>query len=1308
MSEHQPFVHLHVHSEFSLLDGLSRIAHLTERARRLNMPALALTDHGTMHGTIDFYRRCRKAGIKPILGVESYLAERRMEDRDPELDRSRYHLLLLAENQTGYQNLLRIVSEAQLHGFYYRPRTDRDYLAQHSEGLITTTGCLAGEIPQAILVGNMKKAHRLMNWYVDVFGRERFFVELQEHSIPELTRVNKTLIEMAGRYDLSLVATNDVHYTTAAEAGPHDVLLCIQTGKPVSTGDRMRMSDGSYYLKSHDEMAALFGEVPGALSNTLLIAEMCHVNPEPEGYHLPQFDVPEGYSPATYLRHLCEKGLAWRYGDERAATDAALRQRLDHELTTIHRMGFEAYFLIVWDLCEFARQRDIWWNVRGSGAGSLVAFTLGITGIDPLENGLIFERFLNPDRVSMPDIDLDYPDDRRHEMIEYTIHKYGSDKVAQIITFGTMGARAAIRDVGRVLEVPLSEVDGVAKLIPAIPGKPVSIENALDPHHEFFSGELARRYGSEETVRQMVDMARNLEGVARHASTHAAGVIISDRPLVEYAPLHRPTSGGDGEGIGVVTQWPMEVLESIGLLKVDFLGLSTLTVLRKAAELIEQRHGIRYNMENIPYDVGQRGPDPDRAPEALFEMLSRGDVAGVFQVEGAGMRRLMMQMRPTRFDHIIAAISLYRPGPMENIPEYVARMHGKKVVSYHHADLEPILSDTFGVLVYQEQIIRIAADIAGYAPGEADTIRKAVAKKKRDLMDLHRAQFIAGAQSRGYSPATAEAIWGDIEFFARYGFNKAHAADYAVITCQTAFLKAHYPVEYMTALLSVESSNTDKVAQYLAEARRMGITVSPPHINRADLDFIIEEVDGQPIIRFGLGAIKNTGTGALELILQERRAGGPLATLADLCERVDLRRVGKRALESMIKVGVFDEWGTRPQLLDALDRMLAHSAGTIAAAAAGQMTLFGGANGIELDVNVELLRKENELPRLDRREILNWEKELIGVYISEHPLTRYLDLMKEVVSATSAELDESVNGRTVAMLGLLTYLRRHVTKKGDAMAFGSMEDLQGTVELIFFPRIWKDVRASLDLDRVYLVRGTVRVDSGDRAQLIVESIENSLSLPRASGEPAPLPVRETLIAPPADEDLEPQPADGIEETWPSAEAAALSRQARAPAQRDDSPRNNAAPHPPRQGSSPAKSAAPPLAQRGLSQGKSAAPPPPPNFNEEDARWLRPAASGPAAPEVFTPSPGHGGIDAAPAPQAERRMVVVDIDGNVDWRETCRQIVAISGEYDGAEGLIIRLPDQKMAMSFPNLNTRYCRQLRRAMEAIPSIRAITLD
>lgn len=1258
MSSHQPFVHLHVHSEFSLLDGLSRIKHLAKQARALNMPALALTDHGTMYGTIDFYRACKREGIKPILGVETYVATRRMDQKDPQKDRERFHLLLLAQNQTGYQNLLKIASDSQLEGFYYRPRIDHDYLAQHSDGLIATTGCLAGEIPRAIQNGNMKLAHELMAYYLDVFGKERFFVELQEHSIPVLTEVNKTLVSMANRYDLQFLATNDVHYTFADEADPHDVLLCIQTGKSVDDANRMRLSDQSYYLKSREEMARVFGEVPGALDNSLLIAEMCDVNPEPDGYHLPNFDVPEEHTPQSYLRLHCEKGLVRRYGQERAAHDPAVRQRLEHELNIIHSMGFDTYFLIVWDLCEFAREKDIWWNVRGSGAGSVVAYTLGITGIDPLENSLIFERFLNPDRVSMPDIDLDYPDDRRHEMIEYTVRKYGSDKVAQIITFGTMGARAAVRDVGRALDVSLSEVDAIAKLIPAIPGKPCSIEDVLNRDHEFYTAELAERYTTEAGVKRLLDTARQLEGVARHASTHAAGVIISDRPLVEYAPLHRPTNSSDSN-VGTVTQWPMEILESMGLLKVDFLGLSMLTIMRRACELIEARDGIRYTMENIPYDVGHVGPDPEKKPEELFDLLGHGDVLGIFQVEGAGMRRLMVEMKPRRFDHIIAAISLYRPGPMENIPTYIARMHGREKVQYHHPDLKPILEDTYGILVYQEQIIRIAAELAGYEPGEADMIRKAVSKKIQALMEKHRQQFTDGAMANGYAREVCEAIWGDIEYFARYGFNKAHAADYAVITCQTAFLKAHYPVEYMAALLSVERNDTAKVALYLADARRLGIVVKPPDLNTAGLDFTIEGDEARPLIRYGMGAIKNAGEGAIQVILDEREAGGPFSDLVDLCERVDLRRVGRRALESMVKVGVFDQWGSRPRLLDGLDRMMSYSATSHDAAAVGQMSLFGSGSSTQMNVAVELMRSEADVPTIDQRELLDWERELIGVYLSEHPLQRKLDALQDVVNATTAELDSSMNGRGVTIAGIIARLRHHTTRKGDAMAFATLEDLHGNADLLLFPNVWKQVRLEVKVDQIVVVRGKVQIeDNQETPTILVDSIDVNLQLARAAEEG-------TLSRPRSGD-------EHIVQTSTTQTAYEVAGQ--------------------------------PLSADGAKVARFAPPPPPPAWEGDDLH-VQESRNGDYVSQL---GDGNGLQHEHTTSEGPGKAVVVEVDPNADWQQAFRQAVALSNRYDGADRLFLKLSGANLSMEFSEGFTCYCTELEMALQGLGGIVRITCE
>ncbi|NLF00391.1 MAG: DNA polymerase III subunit alpha, partial [Anaerolineales bacterium] len=896
------FVHLHVHSEYSLLDGLSSCSELADRAAELGMPALALTDHGAMYGSIQFYRACEAAGIKPIIGMETYVAPGDRRGREAQ-DRRASHLGLLAYNQVGYSNLMCLATIAQLEGFYYRPRVDRETLAEHAEGLIALSGCGSSEIATLIQEGQREQARDVAAWYRDVFPG-RYYLELQEHGIAELARVNAATISLARELELPLVATNDVHYARPEQAEVHDVLLCIQTGKTVNEPERMRMDGQSFYLKSADEMAALFPDVPEALSNTVRIAEACELNLSFGTYHLPPFPVPEGFDAQSYLHHLCQEGLRWRYPQ---ATDRE-RQRLAYELDIIHRMGFDTYFLIVWDLCRFAREASIWWNVRGSGASSIVAYCLGLTNLEPLQHDLIFERFLNLGRVTMPDIDLDFPDDQRARLIEYTVQKYGHDQVAQIITFGTMGAKAAIRDVGRALDYPLSEVDQIARLVPG--GPKVKLADALQEVPD-----LQEQYKTQDHIRRLIDTALGLEGNIRHASTHAAGVVVSDVPLVTYVPLHRSTRGSGSDEISVVTQYTMEELEELGLLKIDFLGLATLTIMRRACELIRQRHSVELDLNSIPTE------DP-----AAYELLSRGDVMGVFQVEGQGMRRVLMKMQPTEFSHIMATISLFRPGPMEYIDDYIDRLHGEKPVEYRHPALEPILRETFGIIVYQEQIIRILTGIAGYTAGDADLVRRAVGKKKKEALAEHRASFVQGAKAHGgVSQEVAEGIFDDIEFFARYGFNKPHAVDYAVLTCQTAYLKVHYPVEYMTALLSVERNNTEKVGQLIAECRRMGIDVLPPSINESGFDFTIEDLGRpNPAIRFGLGAVKNVGEGPIEAIMAVR-AKGPFRDLDDMCRRVDLRLVNRRALESLIKVGALEGFGARTQLLAAIDRMLGFS-----------------------------------------------------------------------------------------------------------------------------------------------------------------------------------------------------------------------------------------------------------------------------------------------------------------------------------------------------------------------------------------------
>jgi len=1477
-----PFVHLHVHSEYSLLDGLGRVEDLAVRAKELGMPALALTDHGAMYGAIEFYQMAKKHGIKPIIGIEMNIAPRSMKRRDPKKDRNPHHIILLARDNVGYHNLLQIATAAQLEGFYYKPRVDKEYLAEHAQGLIALSGCRSGEIPRLILRGQWDRAREMAAWYRDTFGRSNFYLELQRHEgIPELKQINEGLIALASEMDISLVATNDVHYVLPEEAKAQEILLCIQTNTTIKDPKRKTMGDESFYLKSPEEMAALFSDVPQALESTLRIADMCQVELNFEGHRLPPFAVPEGFTPQTYLAHLCQEGLTRRYD----AITPEVEARLQHELDLIHRMGFDTYFLIVWDLVRFARDQDIWWNVRGSAAGSIVAYTLGITNLDPLEHGLIFERFLNPGRVTMPDIDLDFPDDRRDEMIRYVCEKYGQDRVAQIITFGTMGGRAAIRDAGRALDIPLGEVDRVAKLIPF--GK--SIEEGLER-----VAELRQLYESTDYIHILIDTARSLEGVARHASTHAAGVVIADRPLVEYTPLHRPTKGEAGGT--VITQYPMEALESIGLLKIDFLGLSTLTIMRRAAELIRERHGVELNLDNIPLD------DP-----AIYELLSSGEVMGIFQVESPGMRRVLTTMKPTKFEHIVATLALYRPGPMEYIDSYINRLHGREPITYRHPKLEPILAETYGIVVYQEQLIQMATDLAGYSASEADLMRRAVGKKKRKELLRHREAFVAGAVERGIPEEVANKIFDDIEYFARYGFNKclpgdvevidastgrlvkledlysgaaqigqtvtcdtktlkletnnvaavlsngvkpvfrlttalgrqieatanhpfytfqswrplkelkvgdqiavprslpvegctqwpdhevivlghllaegnlchphsvyyctqddeqladyinaverfdnvecsvslhkgsysvyakrirrdeeagvvrwakdigiwgknarekeipaaafelnnrqialllsrlwagdghlnerdgyvycyyataserlarqvqhlllrlgvvswlrtvnfpyqdgrigyqvhvlglehiknfaatvgshfiskrrrqlcthvlttefdiargtrdvvpvqvkeivraekaaagitwrqmrdeagvaprefyptgtaskrgfrretiarladyfnndelrccaendiywdeiisieyvgekqtydltvpgihnfvandilvhnSHAADYAVITCQTAYLKAKYPLEYMAALLSVERHNTEKVGLLVAECRRLGIDILPPDVNRSGLDFTLES----GAIRFGLGAVKNVGEGAVEAILAAREAGGPFRDLADFCQRVDLRQVNRRALECLIKVGALDAFGRRSQLLATIDRMMALSQATHRAREVGQLSMF---DLVSMRETIPL----PDVPEASRKEMLAWERELIGLYISEHPLQRVAVALDGVVTAFCGQIDEGMAGQKVVIAGMVTWVRTITTKKDEPMAFAGLEDLQGSIEVVVFPRVYEKTRELWQEDKILVVKGKVDTKGGRGAKVICESVQD--------------------------------------------------------------------------------------------------------------------------------------------------------------------------------------------------------------------------
>jgi DNA polymerase-3 subunit alpha len=1063
------FVHLHVHTEYSLLDGFSNIKKLVKRTQEMGMPAVAITDHGTMFGVVDFFNTATAAGVKPIIGLEAYLAPRRMGERDPKLDKHAYHMLLLAENETGYQNLLQIASAAQIQGFYYNPRVDHEFLAAHSDGLIATSGCMAAEIPRLIIDRGEAAAAEKLDWYYSVFGPDRFFLELQQHNIKELTAINQALLRMGKRYNARYVATNDAHYINPEDARMQDILLAIQTGSLLSDPNRFRMSDNSYYLRSPEEMSALFSEVPESLSNTLLIAERCNVDLSPKGYHLPIVNVPEGFTTETYLRYLCEEGLQQRYGSR--AGDRQVRERLEYELSVIHRMGFDAYFLIVWDLCRYSREAGIWYNVRGSGAGSIVAYTLEITALEPLQHGLIFERFLNPGRISMPDIDLDFQDDKRSEVMTYCAQKYGEDKVAQIITFGTLGAKGAIRDVGRVMDIPLSEVDRVTKLITTAPNKAITIQEALETLPDFKAA-----YDSAEYLKDLIDNASRMEGVIRNAGTHAAGVVITDRPIVDYAPLHRPTSGSEDSPIKSVVQFEMSIVENQGLLKVDFLGLVTLTIMQRACRLIRERHQVDLTLNNIPTD------DP-----ASFELMGRGHTAGVFQLEGTGMTRYITQMKPRNLDNVIAMVALYRPGPLEFIPSYIKRMHGEEPVTFRHPALEPIFSETFGIPIYQEQIMRAAVDLAGYTLSESDELRKAISKKQKEKLEKHRDKFVAGAVAHGIEQETAERIFADWEEFARYGFNKSHAADYGVIAVQTAYLKAHYPEEYMTALLSASKNETAKVAFYIGDCRAMGIDVLPPDINFSGWDFEIEDRPEQrAAIRFGLGAVKNVGQGAVELIIKSRQQSGPFKDLNDFARRVDLRAVGKRALECLIRVGAMDCLGQRRPLLEALDRIISVSSSHFRAAECGQLSFFGSIAGVEEDITLP----ETGVP--NRREQLEWERELIGLYVSDHPISPYMPALRRKITHYSSQLAELSNKDKVIVGGMVTQFRQYQTKDGKLMGFATLEDTQGAIELVLFARSWERFNRLLAVDAILIAEGRVDAEKGDPKVLVDKLTQEKL------------------------------------------------------------------------------------------------------------------------------------------------------------------------------------------------------------------------
>ena len=1021
------FTHLHLHSEFSLLDGLGRIPDLVSQASAHGFDSMAITDHGSLYGAVAFYQACKAKDIKPIIGVEAYVAPRGMRDREGKADANPYHLILLAKDWAGYQNLCRLITGAHLDGYYYKPRIDREFLAQHSEGLIGLSACLGGEVAKSLEVDDFEAARRISGEYQDILGKGNFFLELQDHGLPEQKALNPKLMRLAGETGLDLVVTNDLHYVAKEQAEAHDVLLCVGTGSNLDTAKRMRFETQEFYLKSAAEMERLFPDHPEALVNSRRIAEMTDLQITFGELRLPHFPVPDGYTVESWLRAECARGLKHRYGE----VTTELQDRLDYELGVIISMGYAAYFLIVADFTRFAREQGIATTCRGSAPGSIVTYTLGITPVDPILYGLPFERFLNPDRVTMPDIDVDFEDARRDEVINYVTRKYGQDHVAQIITFGTMLARAAVRDVGRVMGYGYAEVDRIAKAIPNQLG--IKLDEAIATAAPF-----REIYESDAGLHKLIDNARQLEGVARNASTHAAGVVISRDPLTELMPLQKATNSD-----ALMTQYAMHGVEALGLLKFDFLGLSNLTILRQAVDLIVQERGERVDLDDIPLDDAK-----------TFDLLSSGETTGVFQLESSGMRRYIKELRPTSVYDIAAMVALFRPGPMDNIPAYIRRKHGQEKVSYLHPLLEPYLEKTYGIFVYQEDIMAAAIALGGFTGPEADTLGYAIRKKKSAVLRAQKDKFVKQAAERGVEAGVIDAVFKAFEPFERYGFNKAHATCYGLLAYQTAYLKANYPVEYMTSVLSAFRDNTDKVGGAIAECRRVGIEVLGPDIRYSHVDFTVEGDS----IRFGLLAIKNVGESAIQSIIDAREKDGEFKSLADLCSRIDLRLVNKRVMESLIKVNALVALGHPAQLLDGLDDAMSYGQAQQRDRESGQVSFFDMLGDDESPL-AKPLPMRTEAPS---RERLRWEKELLGLYLSDHPLGEIATEMGRYVNVWSGDVGEPLDQQRVVVGGMAVGIRRVITRKSESMAVVTLEDLQGSVDVVVFPAGLRRDRPSLD------------------------------------------------------------------------------------------------------------------------------------------------------------------------------------------------------------------------------------------------------
>lgn len=1069
-NETKPFVHLHVHTEYSLLDGSAKIKELVQRTKELGMDSIAITDHGAMYGAIEFYKAALEAGVKPIIGCEVYVAPESRLMKDSK-NSGNYHLVLLAENNEGYQNLIKLVSYGFIDGFYYKPRIDKELLRKHHKGIIASSACLAGEVARNIINVSYEKAKEAALEYLDIFGQGNFFLELQDHGMREQKQVNMALVRMSEETGIPLIATNDSHYIYKEDADPHDILLCIQTAKTVLDEDRMRYEGGQFYVKSPEEMYDLFSYAPQALENTAKIAERCNVSFRFHELKLPQFDVPQGKTANQYLREVCEAGFQEKYPQGKAEW----KERLEYELSTIENMGYVDYFLIVWDFIKYAKDNGIIVGPgRGSAAGSMVSYCLSITTIDPLKYDLIFERFLNPERVSMPDIDIDFCYERRQEVIDYVIRKYGEDHVAQIITFGTMAARAAIKDVGRALAMPYTDVDRISKMIPTELG--ITIQKALT-----MNPDLQKAYETEEDTHRLIDTSIRLEGLPRHSSTHAAGVVICKEPVVEYVPL----SANEGQ---VNTQYTMTLLEELGILKMDFLGLRTLTVIQNAVQEVERIHGIKIDIDNIPDDDGE-----------VYQLISQGKTEGVFQLESAGMKQFMRELQPKRLEDLIAGISLYRPGPMDFIPKYVKGKNNPEKIQYTHKSLEPILENTYGCIVYQEQVMQIVRDLAGYSLGRSDLVRRAMSKKKASVMAEERKNFVygvgdevPGCVKNGIPAEAAERIFDEMTDFAKYAFNKSHAACYAVVGYQTAWLKAHYPVEFMAALMTSVMDNAGKVSSYIEECKKMGIALLPPDINEGYGHFSVS--DGK--IRFSLAAIKNVGRGVVNALVAERDRSGVFQSMTEFCNRMETGEINKRCFESLIKAGAMDSLGGARSQYMAIYKSILDGIGQ-----ARKNNIEGQLNLFELDMGEESYQLQDDLPNVAEfvpRDKLAMEKEVLGIYVSGHPLAEYGDSLRRKTSHSSMdflpveegeERQQIADETKVVVGGMIAGVSVKYTRNNDKMAFLTLEDFQGMLEIIVFPKAYQQFSELLLEEAVILVKGRANVSADGEAKVIASQLQ---------------------------------------------------------------------------------------------------------------------------------------------------------------------------------------------------------------------------